>query len=130
LDISRVKSAEPGLDGVQQGAGDIEVEYRIELPDTRRARHVDLCQVVAYDIDAGEDHATLFQYRAYLGADPAVALAEFESLADGAHDQIAAKIISGGNPCERVRNRVAVNQQYSFVACTDFGNENLAMFRK
>ena len=86
---------------------------RIALPDTGWAGHIDLCQVITNDVDAGKDYAAFPQNRADLGTDPAIALAEFEALADSANNQVAS---SGVTNIARISDNVASSGWPNLVA--------------
>src|SRR5262245_9074533 len=113
------------FDGGDQLSSDVDVELPIEFTDSRWARHVDLGQVVADDVEAGEQYAFRRQRRSDLQAEPAVALRQRTSLAACTHDEIAAALAGCRYSRERIVDRHAVDQKDALVALDDLRNEAL-----
>ena len=91
-----------GLDRVEHQACNIQVELLVEFPDARGAGDVDLGQVVADDVDTGEQDARVTQSRADLLADFDVAFRQFLPFRDRPGDQIAAIVVASRNARQRV----------------------------
>src|SRR5690606_10686337 len=113
----RVRRA--ALDGVEQQAGDVEAELRVEFADAGRAGDVDLGQPVADHVQADEAHAAPDHFRAHLGGDPAVALAEGAAFTASARGQVAAELVALRDPRQAVVHRHAVDEQDALVAGAD-----------
>src|SRR5690554_422409 len=107
------------LDGVEQQAGDVEAELRVEFADAGGAGDVDLGQPVADHVQADEAHAAPDHLRTDLGRDPAVALAERAALAAAAGGQVAAELVALRDARQAVVDRHAVDQQDALVAFAD-----------
>ena len=87
------------------GRGDVEAELRIQFADAGRAGDVDLGQVVADHVQADEQHAAPLHFRADLGRDPAVALAQRAAFAAAAGGEVAAEFVALRNARQAVVHR-------------------------
>src|SRR5688572_18604389 len=95
---SSCRRAEPRLDRVEQQAGDVEAELRVELADAGGTGDVDLGQIVADRVEPDEQHAALAHQRADLRRQPAIAIAERAALAAAAGREVAAELVALGDP--------------------------------
>src|SRR5690606_18586707 len=84
----------PGLDRVEQLAGDVEPELRIQLAYAGGAGHIDLGEEVADHVQADKAHAPTAHLRPDLGGDPAVTLADRAALAAATGGQVAAELVT------------------------------------
>jgi hypothetical protein len=116
-----VKRWRVSFDCVEQHAGDVQPELRVQLADAGRAGDVDLGQPVADHVQSHEQHAAALHLRADLGGDPAVALAERAALADAAGGEVAAELVALRHPRQAVVDRLPVHQQDALVALRDLG---------
>src|SRR5690606_41103550 len=99
------------LDRIEQLAGDIQAELRVQLADAGRAGDVDLGQPVADHVQADETHAAFTHPRADLGGDPAVAVGQRAALAAAAGGQVAAESVALRDPPQGAVDRLPADEQ-------------------
>src|SRR5690606_26267359 len=109
----------PPFDRVEQSISDIDAELPIQFTYSRRARDVDLGEVVADHVEPGEEHAFLAQDRTDLRREPAVARRQRPAFAARAHREIAAALARRRHPRERILDRLAVDDEHALVAVDD-----------
>src|SRR5690606_23280248 len=107
------------FDGIEQQAGDVDAELRVELADAGRAGDVDLGEPVADDVEAHETHAAPDHFRPDLGGDPPVAFAQRTAFATPAGGKVSAELVALGDACEAIVHRHAVDQQDALVTFGD-----------
>ena len=110
------------LDDVEQLAGNIKPELRIQFAHAGRRCDVDLGQVIADDIQANEQQAAPTQLGSHLIDDPPVSIGQRQAFATTTRSKIAAKLVALRNARQRIRHRFAVDYQDALVAGGDLRN--------
>src|SRR6185295_8596027 len=110
---------------LRKGAGHVESGLLADLNKPGRTGHVDLGQVVADHVQP-DDEQTLGRERTpYRLGDLAIARRKRTRYAAATSREVAARLPGLGNACQRVRGRLAIDQDDALVPVDDFGNESL-----
>ena len=110
-------------------AGDVEAGLLGDLDEAGRARHVDLGQVVADDVEADDQQALGPQRRPERRGDLAVARRQRPRHAAAAGGEVAARLAGLRDARQREGHRLAGDQQHALVAVDDLGHEALRHHR-
>src|SRR5215203_2645346 len=114
--ISGLLGAYAALECGNYHISNIEPELAVEFTYSCRTRDVDLGHEATDDVDSHEHHAEFGELGADLGRQPPVALVQLPADTLGSRGQVAAIVVRGGNPGERVGDWLAVDQQNARVA--------------
>ena len=106
------RRGEAPLDGGHQLIADRGAALLVDLADASRARHVDLGHESTDHIEADEQHPPRRERRADLAREPAVTLIERPGDPARSRGEIAAVVPARGDARERVRHRLAIDQQH------------------
>src|SRR5438132_611529 len=119
----QARTARPGrevpLDGGDQQLPDAGTTLLVELADPGGARDVDLGHEPTDHVEPDEQHAFRGERRADLAREPAVAIVERAGDPGRAGGEVAPMILRRRYAGERVRHRLAVDEQHACIARLD-----------
>src|SRR6478736_602953 len=120
-DRGDARSGERALERFDEHRGDVEPALLRDLLEAGRARHVDLGEAVADDVEADEQQSALGELRPDRFGDLAVARRQRLGDALAADGEVAADLAALRDARQRMRHRHAVDDEDALVAGGDLG---------